>query len=108
MKKVKFLALEYDKSESLEIRGNHSAIERYLHDGYYVKEQRKDKWSLVRPSRVRIWIQGSAKQYDMKDKILEYYGKQKLSEKMLDKFTNLSIVGKIKFYLDENDELIIK
>lgn len=109
MQKVEFVTASYEMSSSMEIQGKREKIEPYLKKGYYVKENRNGYWVLVRAAKVDVIVKKDNKKmsFNMKSEICDYYGKQRISEKLYCKFFADADSKKIKFYLKDG-ELIIK
>lgn len=106
---AKFLGATYQASNTREKQGNREKIQKYLNDGYYVKEERNGYWVLVKPVRVMVTIgNGKTKRtFNMKRDICDYYGKTRISYKLLERFQKDARSGKITFELDsENDSYI--
>jgi len=102
--------IEYERSDTIEKQGPRDAITKYLKKGYYVKETRNGYWVLVRPARVIITVKSSAGTQDMnmKQDILDYYEKQKISEKLVANFKQDIDNKKIVICLDANGDYLIK
>lgn len=103
-------SIEYKRSDTIEKQGPRDAITKYLKKRYYVKEARNRYLVLVRPSRVIITVKSSAGTQDinMKQEILEYYGKQKISENLIGNFKQNIDNKKIVVCLDTNGDYLIK
>lgn len=103
-------SIEYERSDTIEKQGPRDAITKYLKKGYYVKEARNGYWVLVRTSRVIITVKSSAGTQDMnmKQEILNYYGKQRISEKLIGTFEQDIDNKKIVICLDANGQYLIK
>lgn len=102
MEKATFVRAYFIASHSITHQGNRDSIRKYTNDGYYVKEHRNGFWVLVKSSAAMVVLENSAGQlqFNMREDILEYYGKQKLTQKLFDKFNNDASNGKIKFYME--------
>ena len=103
-KKVKFVNAEYIPSNSVEYQGKRSSINKYLAQGYYVKEERNGYWLLIRPAEIRatIKIDGKQKSFNIKAEVRDYYGKKRITQKLFYNFCNDAREGIIKFYSDGN------
>ncbi len=101
--------IEYEASDTIEKQGKRDDIEKYLKKGYYVKEERNGYWVLVRPSRVVVTLKSSigTQNIYMKQEILDYYCKQRISEKQVEKFAKDIDSKKIVVCLDEKDNYLI-
>lgn len=107
---VKFLNLIYQNSDSIEHQGNRDSIQRYLNNGYYIKESRNGYWVLVKPSKVLVTIGNESKRktFNMKEDICNYYGRIRISQKLIKTFEEDAKKGKIKFTLDSDGSYTIK
>lgn len=108
---VKFVHALYEESDSLELQGTREKIEKYLRIGYYVKESRNGYWVLIKPAQVFVEVVNENSQYlrfSVKDIVLRLYNKRRISEKIFGKFIDDALNGKVKFYLTEQNELIIQ
>ena len=108
--KVDYIEVYYQLSSSMELQGKYCSIERYLRDGYYIKESRNGYWLLVRPSEVLVTAhcgKNGSFVHDMKYGILNHYGRSRITEKLINTFKNDFLSGKIKIEANENDYLII-
>ena len=107
--KAEFLGATYHAASTKEEQGNREKIQKYLNDGYYVKEERNGYWVLVKSARVMVTIgNGKTKRtFNMKRNICDYYGRARISSKLLERFQKDARSGKITFELDpENDSYI--
>lgn len=104
--KVNFLNLTYQDSNTIEHQGNRASIDRYLKDGYYIKERRNGYWVLVKPAKVWVTIGNDSvrRTFNMKEDICNYYGRERISQKLIKTFEEDSISGKIKFTLNSEDD----
>lgn len=102
--------IEYETSDTIEKQGKRADITKYLKKGYYVKEERNGYWVLVRPSRVVVTLKSSIgiQGINMKQEILDYYMKQRISEKQVEKFAKDIDNKKIVICLDESGDYLIK
>ena len=110
MVEVKFSGCFYEHASKIEVQGKREKISRHLRDGYYVKEERNGYYLLVKPSRVMVYFETpeGTMSMNLKTQILDYFGKQKISEKTVQKFNADALAGKIKFYLDDTGYISIK
>lgn len=103
MEKATFVYASFIPSESTTHQGNRNSIQKYLNDGYYIKESRNGFWVLVKSSVVLVTLKNSVtqQQFNMKEDILDYYGKQKMTEKLFERFEKDASSGKIQFHMEE-------
>lgn len=105
MEKATFVNAFYNDSSTITCQGNRSSINKYLKEGYYVKEERNGYWVLVKPASVRVTLKNSENEvsgFNMKQDILDYYNKTRISYKLFTQFSKDASSGKIQFYMDDN------
>lgn len=105
MQKANVICLNYEESDNISYQGNRRQIQRYLDKGYYVKEERNGYWVLIKPAAVRVVLEsedGHRASFNIKQDILDYYGKVRISPKLVEKFTKECNNGKIHFYMEDN------
>lgn len=102
MQKAQILSIDYEPSDSIEMQGKREKIEKYLKKGYYVKESRNGYWVLVRTARVIVTVSNTygKKVLDLKGDILDYYGKSRISQATIQKFSNDINSGVISILVD--------
>lgn len=103
MEKATLVNAVYNQSSTITHQGNRNSIQRYLNQGYRIKEDRNGYWVLIKPASLIITLKDSKNiiySFEMKEDAVKYYGKQRISEKLANTFINDAIAGKIKFYLD--------
>lgn len=100
--KVKFLNVSYEQSETIKHQGNRESIQPYLNQGYKIRGDRNGNWILAKPAKVMVTIgkESYKKTFDMKEAILNYYSRERISKKLIDKFIEDAKNEKIKFELD--------
>ena len=111
MEKATLVNALYNQSSTITHQGNRASIQPYLRKGYRIKEDRNGYWVLIKPASLTITLKDSKNivySFEMKEEAVEYYGKQKISEKLANTFINDAIAGKIKFYLDDTGSYCIK
>lgn len=104
MEEVKFINSFYEESSRIERQGNRDSINFYLKRGYTIQVERNGYWVLVKPSSIRVLLRrpsGEQIAINVKDQILNHYGRQKISTKLFLDFLDDVKKGKIKFYYDE-------
>ena len=103
--KAKLLSVTYEPSNSVEVQGSYEKTERYTRKGYYTKISRNGYYLLIKP--VRGWVtvgNETIKQtFNFKREICEYYGKTRISFKLLERFQKEAEEGKILFELDSDN-----
>lgn len=106
----KLIYVKYEASDTIEMQGKRDDAMKYLKIGYHVKEERNGYWVLVKPSRVIVQVQGSKgmQEADLKHEILDFYGKQRISEKRVLSFTKDVENGKIDLCLSGNGILFLQ
>jgi len=111
MKKATFVNASYENSDTITHQGTRSSITRYLKQGYKVKEERNGYWVLVKPTSVYVYLKNSdniTASFNMKQDILDYYGKTRISINLFNKFVQDASNGKIQFYMDDNNSYYFK
>lgn len=110
MEKCSVNYVKYEPSDTIEIQGKRSSIEKYLKQGYYIKESRNGYWVLVKPVQVNIKVKNSsgAKIFNVKQDILDLYKKDRISEKLTDKFEEDIQKEKIGVYMDADGDYEIR
>ena len=104
MEKATFVTADYIESCSLTIQGNHDSISLYLNDGFHVQKSERGFWILVKPCLVKVTLKTSTNEqrtFDMKQSLLEHYGRKKMSFNLYERFYNEASSGKIKFYIND-------
>lgn len=104
MEKAKVLSVEYEPSDSIEVQGNRKKIEKYLKAGYYIKESRNGYWVLVKTARVSVTLANDSltKEFNMKEDVCGFYGKERISQSIVDKFSKDINDEKISIFMDSN------
>ena len=111
MEKATLVNATYEHSSKITHQGNRSSIQRYLNEGYYIKEDRNGYWVLTKPASLTVVLADShniAHSFQMKEDALQYYGKTRISENIANTFISDAIDGKIEFYMDNNGGYCIK
>lgn len=101
----------YDRSSTITHQGNRASIQRYLHKGYHIVDERNGYWTLNKEASLMVTLKDSNNvihSYEMKEDILKYYDRQRISEALANKFIDDAIGGKIKFYMDNDGSYCIK
>lgn len=110
MEKAMVLSIQYQPSDSIERQGKRSDIERYIKDGYYVKENRNGYWVLVKSAKLYVALSNSygSKVFNMKDDVCIYYGKTRISNSLADRFEMDIKNEKIVIYMDSKGNYSIR
>jgi hypothetical protein len=103
-------AIEYRRSATIETQGTRDAIERYLKEGYHVKEKRNGYWVLIKKAKVIVTVESSTgtRSVSMKRDILDYYDKKRITEKQVEKFRQDIKKEKVAVCYDANGDCFIK
>lgn len=110
MEKAMVLSIQYQPSDSIERQGKRSDIERYIKDGYYVKENRNGYWVLVKSAKLYVTLSNSygSKVFNMKEDVCSYYGKTRISNSLVDRFEMDIKNEKIVIYMDSKGNYSIR
>ena len=105
-----FKGIVYERSDTIEKQGKRSSIEKYLKNGYYIKDERNGYWVLVKPSRVIVTVKSSVstQNINLKQEILDFYCKSRISEKQIENFVKDIENGKVSICLDASSNYYIK
>ena len=101
----------YKRLYGIELQGSRDKIRGYLRKGYRVKDERNGYWILFKPAQIVLTLMDNTSEcrsYGVKQKVLEFYDKKRISEKTFNKFLNDSLNGKIKFCISEHGEVTIQ
>lgn len=106
---VKFISTTYEASRAIELYGNRSQIDKYLKQGYQIKEQRNGYWLLVKSVKIMVHVEdkGRVCSYDVKEQVLNHYGRTKFLCSIFEQFRKDAEKERIKFYKDSSGELTI-
>lgn len=101
--------IRYECSDTITKQGTRDSVTKYLKNGYYIKEARNGYWVLIKPSRVIVTVKNSTgtQSVNMKQDILDYYGKQKISDKQIKLFVHDVENEKIAIHSDINGRYFI-
>lgn len=102
MEKATVLSIVYVPSDSIEMQGKRKDIEKYLNAGYYIKENRNGYWVLVKAAQLNVTLKNSSctRTYNMKEDVCDYFGRKRISQSLIDRFTQDIEDGKISIYMD--------
>ena len=110
MFKAERIGVRYESSSTIEHQGNRQSIDRYLRQGYSIKVRRNGYWVLTKPAQVIVTAycgENGSFTYDMKDDILEKYGRDKISYGLVETFKNDFSNGSLSVEADESNLKII-
>lgn len=105
MKKATFVTATYHESDTIHHQGNRNSIDTYLNQGYRIVQSLNGYWILTKPISIYVYLKNSDNitlSFNMKEDILKYYNKTRISRKLFDKFVSDSTDGTIQFYMDKN------
>ncbi len=104
MQKVEHVIVNYIESDKIETQGKRQEIQKYLDNGYYIKEDRNGYWVLVRTAKVQVTLTNSygTKTFNVKDAILRYYGRERITDKLVNQFESDINSGKIIFEMSQS------
>lgn len=88
MEKTKIISIEYEPSDTIERQGKRKDIDKYLKNGYYIKEDRNGYWVLVKAASLMVTLTNSSctRTFNMKAEVCDYYGKTRISQSLVDRF----------------------
>lgn len=102
-KAVRIALVAYIKSSSFEHQGNRQSIQRYLNEGYRVKESRNGYWVLYKNAQALVTVDcGNNVTYtmDMSYGIKMHYGAVRISESLVRHFIDDCNSGRVEVYTD--------
>jgi len=105
MKKAKVVNITYQESDTITCQGKRANINKYLKKGYSIKEERNGYWVLIKPVTVIVKLEndaGETAMFNIKEDILRYYNRKKISASLVEKFIKQCKEGKIVFYMENN------
>ena len=91
MFKAEQIDVQYVSSSTIEHRENRQSIDRYLHQGYFIKISQNGYWVLLKPAQVVVTAycgENGSFTYDMKSEILEKYDRSRISFGLIETFKN--------------------
>ncbi len=102
MEKATVKSIRYEKSDTIEKQGKYRDIEKYLNDGYNVKQSRNGYWVLIKASKVNVTLSNSTitKTFNMKEDIREYYNRTRVTEALVKTFLKDVNSNKIVLCMD--------
>lgn len=102
MEKAKIISIDYEASDTIVEQGKRKDIEKYLKNGYYIKEHRNGFWILVKTTRLIVTVCKSSqtRSFNMKEDICDYYGRTRISQSLVDRFRKDIADETISIFLD--------
>lgn len=95
---------EYIPSETIEAQGKRQEI-RSRYPGYKVQVEKNGYWVLTKLARLEVtlsWGYGRTETFNMRSEILDLYGRQKATEKLLETFIKDVEKGKYEILMDDH------
>lgn len=88
MAKTSVVAIKYKNSDSVEIQGKESKIQPYLNKGYEVRVNRDGYWLLSRTAKINVTLSRNedTATFNMRQDILNHYGRKKMNQNLFNKF----------------------
>lgn len=110
MEKANILSVMYQQSDSIEVQGKRNHIERYIKDGYYIKEGRNGYWVLVKAAKLNVTLRNSyfTRTFNMKADICNHYRKQRISKSLIERFTQDIKNEEISIYMDLEGNYLLR
>lgn len=110
MEKAIISSIKYEASDSIEMQGKRKDINKYINNGYYVKENRNGYWVLVKSAKLNVSLRNSAciRTYNMKADVCDHYGKKRISQSLTDRFIKDTEGGKVFIYMDSEGNYSLK
>lgn len=95
-------AINYVSSDSVELQGKRSKIQKYLDKGFYVKESRNGYWVLVKPPEINVTLSDgdTTETFNMKEDVCDHYNRQRVTDNLVEKFRKDVNAGNISITLD--------
>ena len=106
MYSVEKVNARYENSQCIQHQGNRASVQPYLRNGFRVKEERSGWWLLTKCSQAVAYLEcpdGQRFTFDARAKLLTWYGGNRLTQAMVNRFVNDFYKGKLKIYVDERD-----
>jgi hypothetical protein len=110
MEKAKIKSIIYEPSDTIEKQGTRKDIEKYLKAGYYIKEDRNGYWVLIKTAHLIVTLanDSNTRAFNMKEDICDYYGKNRISQSLVDRFSKDIGNGTISIFMDLKGNYEIK
>lgn len=110
MEKLSYVSSYFEPSETVTHQGTRSSIQKFLNQGFSVQQERNGFWVLIKKSHAWVIFKdraGNQHKFDMRNKIMTHYGKQKLYEATFNRFVKEVSNGTINIYLDSANNCVI-
>lgn len=111
MKKATYSSGYFEEGDSFPKQGTEQSVKHYKKDGYIVKElgNGNGNWNIIKPSKfiATFDVDGEQKKINIKQPILNYYGRQRFTESLSEKFIKDQSNGKLNFSVDALDNIEI-
>lgn len=94
---------EYIPSETIEAQGKRREI-KSRYPGYKVQVEKNGYWVLTKLAKLEVtlsWGNGRTETFNMRSEILDLYGRQKATEKLLETFVKDVERGKYEILMDD-------
>lgn len=111
MEKAVIMEIIYEPSDTIEMQGKKSDIEKYIRKGYYVKENRNGYWVLIKSAQVNVTISTSTsgiETFNMKQDICNVYEKERISKGLVERFKKDVENGRVIIEIDLQGNYLIK
>lgn len=112
MSNIKVLSIDYIKFDTTTLQGKRQDIERFLKEGFHINESqsRNGYWVLYRPANILVTIDDSShkKGRYMKKEVCEYYGRERISEGLTDRFRDDIYNGNIIIYKQSDNNYLLE
>ena len=108
MEKAVFVNASYVESDTKTVQGKRTELKQYFSRGYKVVEDRNGFWILSRPNAVNVEVKSytGCNTFNMKQDILNHYNRQRMTEKLFEKFYEEALQGKLQFYIKDRSCLL--
>lgn len=110
MEKAKIISINYEPSDTIQMQGKRKDTEKYCKAGYYRKEDRNGYFVLVKTARLIVVLASysQTREFNMKEDVLDYYGKKRISPSLVDRFSKDICNGTISIFVDSHGNYEIK
>lgn len=104
MEKVTNVNVHFEPSDQIKKQGKRSDIERYLNSGYIIQENRNGFWVLVKALKLLVTLTSAYgfHTFSMKEEVLNYYNRQRISPQLIETFKKDIASEKITFEMDKD------
>lgn len=110
MEKAKIISINYEPSDTIQMQGKMKDTEKYRNAGYYIKENRNGYFVLVKAARLIVVLVSCSqtRELNMKEDVREHYGKKRISQSLVDRFSKDICNGTVSIFLDSHGNYEIK